>query len=418
MTETDANGPDARVRAQYDQHPYPARDPKDEAKRLVEGSPSHLLEIRHYLFAGGARMPKPLRVLVAGGGTGDATIMLAQQLADAGLPAEIVYLDLSAASRAICEARAAARGLETIRFVSGAIEDLPSLAPGPFDYIDCCGVLHHLGDPAGGLAILESLLAPGGGMGIMVYGAIGRRGVYDTQAMLRALGEDEPDATRLDLARQLLKQFPATNWLRKNPAIRDHLAAGDAGLYDLLLHARDRAFSVPELADLVAGSGLSVVSLIEPWRYQPKRYLTDPQLLKRLDALAPLARAAFAEQLVGNIKVHIAYLVRSGETAGRIASPDDGSLVPMLKGLDGASLARGLKPGAGITIESDGVSVRLPLPARAGPILALVDGTRTIDAIVGAIAGGGDTTKARADFAATYETFNDLNRLFLKEPGL
>ena len=36
---------------QYEAYPYPARDPADEAKRLIEGSPSHLLEIDHYLFA-------------------------------------------------------------------------------------------------------------------------------------------------------------------------------------------------------------------------------------------------------------------------------------------------------------------------------------------------------------------------------
>ena len=34
---------------QYEAYPYPARDPADEAKRLIEGSPSHLLEINHYI---------------------------------------------------------------------------------------------------------------------------------------------------------------------------------------------------------------------------------------------------------------------------------------------------------------------------------------------------------------------------------
>ena len=41
-----------RVRDQYEAYPYPPRDPRDEAKRLIEGSPSHLLEINHYVFAG------------------------------------------------------------------------------------------------------------------------------------------------------------------------------------------------------------------------------------------------------------------------------------------------------------------------------------------------------------------------------
>ena len=38
---------DDRVREQYEAYPYPPRDPRDETKRLIEGSPSHRLEIDH-----------------------------------------------------------------------------------------------------------------------------------------------------------------------------------------------------------------------------------------------------------------------------------------------------------------------------------------------------------------------------------
>ena len=43
---------DQAVHDQYAAYPYPARDPKDEAKRLIVGSPSHLKEVNHHLFAG------------------------------------------------------------------------------------------------------------------------------------------------------------------------------------------------------------------------------------------------------------------------------------------------------------------------------------------------------------------------------
>ena len=42
----DAREDDA-VRLQYETYPYPERDPADEARRLVVGSPSHLLEMNH-----------------------------------------------------------------------------------------------------------------------------------------------------------------------------------------------------------------------------------------------------------------------------------------------------------------------------------------------------------------------------------
>ena len=100
---TDAT--DRRLADQYEAYPYPARDPREEAKRLVVGSPSHLREVDHWIF--GARRPEsqPLRALMAGGGSGDGTIMLAQHLARAGHPGEVVWLDRSAAARKVAQAR-------------------------------------------------------------------------------------------------------------------------------------------------------------------------------------------------------------------------------------------------------------------------------------------------------------------------
>jgi hypothetical protein len=40
------------VKRQYEAYPYPARDPRDEKKRLITGSPSHLTELTHWLFGG------------------------------------------------------------------------------------------------------------------------------------------------------------------------------------------------------------------------------------------------------------------------------------------------------------------------------------------------------------------------------
>ena len=53
--------------------------------------------------------------LVAGGGTGDATIFLAEQLR--GTNAEVVHLDMSQASIALAQARAQIRGLDNITWV-------------------------------------------------------------------------------------------------------------------------------------------------------------------------------------------------------------------------------------------------------------------------------------------------------------
>src|SRR6201996_3117994 len=202
---------DAQLAAQYEAYPYPQRDPRDETKRLIVGSPGHLREIDHWVFGATRPASRPLRALIAGGGTGDATIMLAQQMARDGRAGSVTWLDRSAAALKIAQARAAARGLTNITWEQRSLLDLPGSGLGPFDYIDCCGVLHHLPDPAEGLRALVSVLAPGGGMGLMVYAPHGRTGVYMMQDAIRRLAPpEEPPQQRLDIARRVMKHLPET----------------------------------------------------------------------------------------------------------------------------------------------------------------------------------------------------------------
>jgi len=411
-----------RVSAQYEAYPYPYRRPQDDKTRLIEGSPSHLKEVDHYVFGGrliaSDRRERSFRVLVAGGGTGDGLIMLAQHLADAALPAEIHYLDLSAASRKIAEARAGVRGLSDIRFHTGSLLDLPNMGLGLFDYIDCCGVLHHLEDPAAGLAALAGVLAPEGGIGLMLYGTLGRIGVYHAQAMLKLLGGNDPAPERLATAKRLLSELPATNWLRRNPAIVDYRQGGDAELYDLLLHSRDRAFTVPEIAGLVAGAGLEVVAFIDPWRYDPENYVSDPKLKARLAGLSTLKRASFAELMAGNIKTHICYIVRAGRAAEAMARPSDPAAIPVMRNDDGPAFARTLKDDR-VSFRMDGLEMALPVPRMAGPILSRIDGARSLADLQGLLAAefGARAAPAafEADFAQLYKVMNGLGRILIRQ---
>ncbi len=405
---------DAALAAQYEAYPYPQRDPRDEAKRLIVGSPSHLREIDHWIF--GARRPasQPLKALMAGGGSGDATVMLAQQMATALRPGRVTWLDRSAAARKVAGARVAARKLANVTFEDGSILDLPASGLGPFDYIDCCGVLHHLPDPLAGLKALVSVLAPGGGVGLMVYAPHGRTGVYMVQDALRLIAPpDQPPRERVEIAKRLWRQMPETNWLRRNPWITDHVKGGDAGLYDLLLNPRDVAFTVPQLAALVAAAGLEIRCLVEPFRYDPDSFLTDPRLRERAAGLDPVQRAALAEAASGNMGIHMAYCVRAGQ-APPAPAWDDPNSVPILRELDGAKLAATIPPDGVLRIAFDGLSVPLALPRLSQAILARVDGVRSIGAIGDELAANGASREAFAkDFAALARGLERVNRLLL-----
>src|SRR5690242_2846636 len=150
------------VRDLYEALPYPERDPADESKRLLRTWLDDLPMLNHYGFAGRRAFGAGFRVLVAGGGTGDATVFLAEQLKAVG--AEVVHLEVSATSLGIAKRRAEARGLANVEWVHASLLDLHSLGLGAFDYINCVGVLHHLEDPDAGVRALLGSLASGGAL--------------------------------------------------------------------------------------------------------------------------------------------------------------------------------------------------------------------------------------------------------------
>jgi SAM-dependent methyltransferase len=404
---------DDAVRAQYEALPYPARDPRDEAKRLIIGSPSHLLEIDHYVFGGRRDWSQPFRALFAGGGTGDGAIMLAQQLADLGCPAELVHLDVSAAAQAIARARAERRGLTSLRCVAGSLLDLPSLGLGAFDYIDCCGVLHHLAEPAAGLAALVGALTPDGGLGLMVYGRLGRTGVYEMQGLLRQIAGDGEPRQRVQRARKLIAELPPTNWLARNPNLTDHVEGGDAGLFDLLLHARDRAYSVEEVVALLDGAALRLVTFIEPARYDPLSYVRDPALRRTLGALDPVARAAAAETLSGAMARHAFYAVRR-DNAVMPAALDADDAMPMLRNIDPKKLGEALGT-RGVLVAGDGaVQLRQPVPVIAGAIVARLDDKKTLAELRTALAPLVRSSDLDADLQVLYRALNAVNLLLVR----
>lgn len=418
MNDAPADPLDTALKAQYEAYPYPKRDPAEENKRLIVGSPSHLREIDYWVFEARRPRERPLEALIAGGGTGDGTIMLAAQLQAAGRPGHVTYLDRSQAAMAIAKARAEARGLTNIVWREGSLFDLQNSGLGPFDYIDCCGVLHHLADPAAGLAALLTVLAPDGGIGLMVYAPHGRTGVAMLQDALRLLAPvDEAPAERLAVAKRVLRHLPETGWLRHNPFVGDHLQGGDAGIYDLLLNPRERTYKVPELAALLDRAGLRIAALIEPMRYDPMTWLPDPKLRHVAGALGPVEKAALAEALTGNMIAHVAYAVARDHPS---APPDPMApdAVPVMREISGPALAKHIRPDATVPFLFDGLRANVALPPLAAAILALVDGERTVAAIGETLAARGIAPAAfQRAWRQCFTALSGLNRLLLATPA-
>lgn len=402
-----------KTRAQYETFPYPVRDPKDEDQRLVVGSPGNWDEVVHFVFGGHdpSANDKKIKILVAGGGTGDALVMLAQQARDRKAKVEIVYIDLSESSREIAEARIKRRNLEkNVKFVTGSFVDLAGKY-GPFDYIDCCGVLHHLPDPDAGLKALADALKPKGGMGLMVYGELGRIGVYHMQEMMDRLSAEAGGRKRLNLGKALFDSLPGTNWLKRNPFVNDHIQGGDSGFYDLLLHQQDRAYRVDEVFDFVEKAGLRLQQFIEPMRYDPTTYCSRHDVLDKAVHVPFRKRAALAELMAGNITKHLFYVVKS---ENKVKPPvPDRNAVPFFVRIDGAALARSVAKTGHIKINFTGLSVTRSLPPASPGILTRINGKRTVGQIYEMFDPRPDKYEFDAQFAVMYSVLNAANLMYL-----
>jgi SAM-dependent methyltransferase len=297
------------LQSQYENYPYPPCDPENEMPGATRTVANDLDLINHHLFDGKRDNFDGFRALVAGGGTGYATVHLAQQLSERAPSAEVTHIDLSEASIAIAKRRIEKLGLSNVHFVQGSFLDPESLGSEKFDYINCSGVLHHLESPAAGARALAALLKEDGGMSIMLYGALGRMGIYPAQEMLRMIENDPPNlAAMVDVCKSLFAEMPRSNWLWGRPEanINQH----DAVMVDTFLHVRDRAYRVPEIYELAREANLRVVSFLPPEKYDPMLVVKDKGLRERLEKLSVPERQAFAELMHGaSMMMHIFYVV-------------------------------------------------------------------------------------------------------------
>jgi len=314
------------VLGQYVEFPYP------EFKEIhMEAEKSHyalldregpymvvpdltLENLNHYLYNGEEGFENNFRVLIAGGGIGDTTMFLAEQLNHTN--ADIVYLDFSHASMKIAKGRAELRNLKNIIFINDRIENIPNLHLGSFDLIDSYGVLHHLKDPQKALKILQGCLKESGGMTIMFYAKYGRTGVYNMQS-LQQLVNDEAKSRKEEVvnAWKILNMLPSTNLFKRTEHLTpDHLRSGDAGLYDLLLHKQDQAYSMPEMVDMISKSDLHFVEFAEPDSRLSMNYrwfVKDKSLLDVLGHIPEIDQLAVGELMSGGVLKHSYYLSKS-----------------------------------------------------------------------------------------------------------
>jgi SAM-dependent methyltransferase len=238
-----ASTADAGLVAQYEDDPYP----RWQAEPRRPWPPP---------AAVAGQLPTAPRVLIAGCGSGQQLLRAADRYPGARLQA----LDFSRSSLAYAQRACAAAGL---RALDWRCADLLSLASSGerYDLAECIGVLHHLPDPAAGLAALASVLAPGGLLCAAVYSARARAEVR----RLRALWPAAAFAGDGLALRQGRTAYLRGDYGEPDPAIVGSIDFySRAGCRDLLFNRRERHYRLPEFLAEAEAAGFAWLQLEAP----------------------------------------------------------------------------------------------------------------------------------------------------------
>ncbi len=354
----------------YERYPYPpAIDSLDHYRSKWQ---AHQRRVDHHLFWPGMPYRDDHSILIAGCGTSQAAKHALRWPA-----ARVTGIDVSASSVRSTEALKTKHGLSNLEVRQLPIERAGELDT-RFDQIVCTGVLHHLVDPASGLRALRAVLAPGGAMHLMVYAPYGRTGVYMLQEFCKRLGITATD----DGIRHLVAALsalppghPLGTLLHDASDFRD-----EAALADALLHPQDRAYSVPQLFDLLAQEGLRFGRWVRQAAYSARC-----GVLAQIPQAPELARLSLPEQYAavelfrGTMARHS--VVVYGDDHPEISFADDAWLgyVP-IRTADTICVRERLPPGAaGVLINRNHTyrDIYLPIDARQLHVLEAIDGTRT-----------------------------------------
>jgi SAM-dependent methyltransferase len=253
------------VRRQYEESPYP---------RWVACAPAqpgtleaHLRALFPHAALPAREAGAPLRILVAGCGTGQESIELARRFPDA----RVLAIDLSRASLAYAERKRIELGVANLEHAQADITELGDI--GRFDLVSSVGVLHHLEDPLAGWRRLAATLEPGGFMQVGLYSEAARRDIVRARAFIAERGF-APTPQGIRVAREALRAAPG---FEKVTALRDFHGMNECR--DLLFHVQEHRYSLPRIARMVADLGLEWIGLaVDPptRRRHAERHPDDP----------------------------------------------------------------------------------------------------------------------------------------------
>ena len=287
------------IESQYTQHPYPA--PISNMRERIQlgykqGSSPDL--IWNQLFP-----EKPykdnLNVLIAGCGSNQAIYHALM------FPNSQHYaIDVSDESLGHVANMIKAYDIKNLEIEKKDIVDLTH--DNEFDYVISTGVIHHTKNPQESLSKLLQTSKNDGALFIMVYASYLRIGVYYLQDAFRYL-DLKPDKKGIEAAKKLIELSPknhyAHNYIKaitNTTGTKD--LSFDAGFVDTFFNARDKAYDIFELKELIDNAGAYFQCWDDnAWFYRSLfNFPKTGGLIQSFNALDPWQLADFTQKMSPN----------------------------------------------------------------------------------------------------------------------
>ncbi len=186
-------------------------------------------------------------ILVAGCGTGEHAIKVANRFKDSN----ILAVDLSLRSLAYAKRKTEELNLKNIEYIQADILNLKNYRR-QFDIVECVGTLHHMDKPIEGWKTLVDCLNPDGLMKIGLYSKLARVNVIKIRDQIKRLKIGSSDNDIRLFRNQII-----------NSELIDYksiLSSEDfyclSSLRDLLFHVQEHSFTLPQIRDYLDKLGL------------------------------------------------------------------------------------------------------------------------------------------------------------------
>jgi len=242
------------VKQQYEENPYP------RWLHMGYNTPTNYGRALETELAG-FRAPDffnmgPIKVLIAGSGTGQHALRVARYFRNV----EVLAVDLSKRSLAYSKRMADKHNVENIRFLSADILELDALDE-QFHVIECSGVLHHMKKPAQGLAMLKAKLAPRGLIKLGLYSFKAREIIRQMRDLIKKY-ELPATVDGIRTLRQAILEGKMPYDFSGILASQDFFSL--SGCRDLLFHVQELQYEPNEIDELLKKEKLKFLGFVVP----------------------------------------------------------------------------------------------------------------------------------------------------------